>query len=119
MQFRFIGESSTIAGRTYTRFGQPVELDEQTAHAVLTSSPPAPIISEAGWLESGITDAEASNWPSVLIHGNAPKEFKDKRAALWEKIHIEREAAANQPAPANVAAQHDDQPVGQHDSEAR
>jgi hypothetical protein len=91
--FRFCGAESVIAGQHMFAFGQVINLTDQEAEALVSVHPPAQIVSPELWARTGITEAECQDWPSVLMHDQAPDDFLVKRKAVWDAMHEYRDAA--------------------------
>lgn len=89
-KYRFVGTESIIAGHHVETFGAVLELDTDLAEQLRAQHPPALIITETDWEDTGITDAECREFPSVLMHDTASAGFLAKRNKAWTAMHEHR-----------------------------
>jgi hypothetical protein len=74
----------------FDRLGQEFEMESaEAANLVLGGFP---ILPEAVFSTLGLTPKELEEFPTAISHGDAPKEFQEKKAAMLLALYDFRQA---------------------------
>ena len=85
--FRFIGDYAESEGVLYSRFGQSVEMAEQTARAKALDG--VALIPTADF---EFTEEECSRYSTAIARKDAPAGFLERYAAALEALYKFKEA---------------------------
>lgn len=89
MTFRFIGTEATVEGRKLTKFGEGVELSEESGAAAIRGS--SPILPDANFQECGFTAAELAEYAYPGPREECSPQFAEKWKAARLALHEVRE----------------------------
>ncbi len=94
--YRFVGDFADVYHPpiNFRRFGQAVELDDLFACQLIQSR--MPLVTEAIFQESGITEQELKQFPNAISHQRAPESFLLKKAWLMQALEEYRAALNSQ-----------------------
>ena len=93
--YRFIGSESEYAGNSFTFYGQPVEMNEDDATALILAHPPALLLPEDAFLKCGFKPEELEEFRATFLHDAAPPAFLKKAQAARQALHDLRDSLAN------------------------